>query len=149
MRHNRDEKRFDRPVGHLRCMMANMTNSLFLHGRIRTTLAKAKELRRFAEGMITLGKKGDMPARRRAMAFMRDKASVTRLFNEISSKYKDRNSGYTRILHADVRPGDSSQMALIELTPAAEEKQKKSGKTIKSASKKKAAGSVNRVEKAA
>lgn len=149
MRHNRDEKRFDRPVGHLRCMMANMTNSLFLHGRIRTTLAKAKELRRFAEGMITLGKKGDMPARRRAMAFMRDKAAVIRLFDEISSKYKDRNSGYTRILHADVRPGDSSQMALIELTPAAEEKQKKSGKTIKTASKKKAAGSANRVEKAA
>jgi len=148
MRHNRDEKRFDRPVGHLRCMIANMTNSLFLHGRIRTTLAKAKELRRFAEGMITLGKKGDMPARRRAMAFMRDKASVTKLFDEISSKYKDRNGGYTRILHADVRPGDSSQMALIELTFAAEENQKKSGKTKKPASKRKAARSAS-VEKAA
>ena len=116
MRHNRDEKRFDRPVGHLRCMMANMTNSLFLHGRIRTTLAKAKELRRFAENMITLGKKGDMSARRRAIAFMRDKAVVTKLFEEISPKYKDRNGGYTRIFHADVRPGDSSPMALIELT---------------------------------
>ena len=149
MRHNRDEKRFDRPVGHLRCMMANMTNSFFLHGRIKTTLAKAKELRRFAEGMITLGKKGDMPARRRAMAFMRDKTIVTRLFDEISSKYKDRNGGYTRILHADVRPGDSSQMALIELTPAGEEKQGKKGKTMKPASQKKAAGSANRVEKAA
>lgn len=149
MRHNRDEKRFDRPVGHLRCMMANMTNSLFLHGRIRTTLAKAKELRRFAEGMITLGKKGDMSARRRAMAFMRDKAVVTRLFDEISSKYKDRNGGYTRILHADVRPGDSSRMALIELTSAGEEKQGEKGKTRKSASRKKTASSTKRVEKAA
>ncbi|OGP64325.1 MAG: 50S ribosomal protein L17, partial [Deltaproteobacteria bacterium RBG_16_42_7] len=76
MRHNRDEKRFDRRVGHLRCMLANMTNSLFLHGKIRTTLPKAKELRSLAENMITLGKKGDMSARRRAIAFMRDKTVV-------------------------------------------------------------------------
>ncbi|MBI3755801.1 MAG: 50S ribosomal protein L17 [Deltaproteobacteria bacterium] len=149
MRHNRDEKRFDRPVGHLRCMMANMTNSLFLHGRIKTTLARAKELRRFAEAMITLGKKGDMSARRRAIAFMRDKAVVTRLFDEISSQYKDRNGGYTRILHADVRPGDSSQMALIELVASAEEKQEKKGKTKKTASRKKAASPAKQVEKAA
>ena len=80
MRHNRDEKRFDRRVGHLRCMMANMTNSLFLHGRIRTTLPKAKELRSFAENMITLGKQGDTSARRRAMSFMRDKSVFARLF---------------------------------------------------------------------
>ena len=98
MRHNRDDKRFDRPVGHLRCMLANMTNSLLFHGRIRTTLPKAKELRGFAEGMITLGKKGDMTARRQAMAFMRDKTVVTKLFEEISPKYKDRNGGYTRII---------------------------------------------------
>lgn len=149
MRHNRDEKRFDRPVGHLRCMMANMTNSLFLHGRIKTTLARAKELRRFAEAMITLGKKGDMSARRRAIAFMRDKAVVTRLFDEISSQYKDRNGGYTRILHADVRPGDASQMALIELVASAEEKQEKKGKTKKSASRKKAASPAKQAGKAA
>lgn len=152
MRHNRDEKRFDRPVGHLRCMMANMTNSLFLHGRIRTTLARAKELRRFAEDMITLGKKGDMSARRRAIAFMRDKAVVTRLFDEISAQYKDRNGGYTRILHADVRPGDSSRMALIELVASAEEKQEKKGKTKKpsaSGGRKKAASPAKQAEKAA
>ncbi len=152
MRHNRDEKRFDRPVGHLRCMMANMTNSLFLHGRIRTTLPRVKELRRFAEDMITLGKKGDMPARRRAMAFMRDKTVVTRLFEEISSQYKDRNGGYTRILHADVRPGDSSRMALIELVASAEEKQEKKGKTKKtsaSGGRKKAASPAKQSKKAA
>lgn len=137
MRHNRDEKRFDRPVGHLRCMLANMTNSLLFHGRIRTTLPKAKELRGFAEGMITLGKKGDMTARRQAMAFMRDKAVVTKLFEEISPKYKDRNGGYTRILHAGIRPGDSSQMALIELVEAGAEKEEKKGKTKKAAPRKK------------
>jgi large subunit ribosomal protein L17 len=137
MRHNRDEKRFDRPVGHLRCMLANMTNSLLFHGRIRTTLPKAKELRGFAEGMITLGKKGDMTARRQAMAFMRDKTVVTKLFEEISPKYKDRNGGYTRILHAGVRPGDSSQMALIELVEAGAEKEEKKSKAKKAAPRKK------------
>lgn len=152
MRHNRDEKRFDRPVGHLRCMLSNMANSLFLHGRIRTTLPKAKEIRRFAEEMITLGKKGDTPARRRAMAFMRDKAVVTRLFDEISPQYKERNGGYTRILHADVRPGDSSRMALLELVAAAEEKQEKKGKTKKpsaSGGRKKATAPAKQSEKAA
>ena len=139
MRHNRDEKRFDRPVGHLRCMLANMTNSLLFHGRIRTTLPKAKELRGFAEGMITLGKKGDMTARRQAMAFMRDKTVVTKLFEEISPKYKDRNGGYTRILHAGVRPGDSSQMALIELVEAGAEKEEKKSKAKKVALRKKTA----------
>ncbi|MBI5047860.1 MAG: 50S ribosomal protein L17 [Deltaproteobacteria bacterium] len=146
MRHNRDEKRFDRAVGHLRCMMANMTNSLFLHGRIRTTLPKAKELRSLAENMITLGKKGDMSARRRAIAFMRDKAVVTKLFEEISPKYKDRNGGYTRILHADVRPGDSSHMALLELI---EEGEGKKDKTKKPALRKRAAGPAKQKEKAA
>lgn len=111
-------------------MMANMTNSLFLHGRIRTTLPKAKELRSLAENMITLGKKGDMSARRRAIAFMRDKAVVTKLFEEISPKYKDRNGGYTRILHADVRPGDSSPMALLELIEEGEGKKDKAKKPV-------------------
>jgi large subunit ribosomal protein L17 len=115
MRHNRDEKRFNRPTGHLRCMMANMTNSLFLNGRINTTTAKAKELRRMAERMITLGKRGDMPARRRAMAFMRRKDVVAKLFNDIAPKCKDRNGGYTRTLKIGNRPGDCASMSMIEL----------------------------------
>jgi large subunit ribosomal protein L17 len=115
MRHNRDEKRFNRPTGHLRCMMANMTNSLFLNGRINTTTAKAKELRRMAERMITLGKRGDMPARRRAMAFMRRKDVVAKLFNYIAPKCKDRNGGYTRTLKIGNRPGDCASMSMIEL----------------------------------
>lgn len=148
MRHNRDEKRFDRRVGHLRCMMANMTNSLFLYGRIRTTLPKAKELRSFAENMITLGKQGDTSARRRAMSFMRDKSVVARLFDEISHKYKERNGGYTRILRADIRPGDSSEMALIELVESGEAKEEKKGKTKKATSRKKAEASVKQGKKA-
>ncbi len=115
MRHNRDDKRFSRHSGHLRCMMANMTNALILHGRIKTTTPKAKELRRYVERMITLGKKGSLPARRRAMAFMRNKTAVTKLFNEVAPRYRERNGGYTRILKVGFRPGDCAPMAIIEL----------------------------------
>ncbi len=115
MRHNRDEKRFDRPTGHLRCMMANMANSLFLHGRITTTTQRAKELRKVSERMITLGKKGDTAARRRAIAFMRSKDVVKKLFDEIAPKYKDRNGGYTRIMKKGFRSGDNASLAFIEL----------------------------------
>lgn len=115
MRHNRDERRFDRPVGHLRCMLANMTNSLFINGRIKTTTAKTKELRRVVERMITLGKKGDLSSRRRALSFMRDKVVVKKLFEEIAPRYRERNGGYTRILRLGVRPGDSAPVAILEL----------------------------------
>lgn len=115
MRHNRDEKRFDRKAGHLRCMMANLTNSLFLNGRIKTTTAKAKEIRSIAEKMVTLGKKGSVAAERRAVAFMRDKGVVKKLFKEISPKYKDRNGGYTRIIKLGARVGDSAPMSYLEL----------------------------------
>ena len=126
MRHNRDEKRFDKKVGHLRCMMANLTNSLFISGRIKTTTAKAKELRSIAEKMVTLGKKGSLAAERQAVAFMRDKGVVKKLFKEIAPKYKDRNGGYTRILKLGPRPGDSAHMSYIELVE--EGTVKKSGK---------------------
>lgn len=114
MRHNVDKKRFSRNSGHLRCMMANMTCDLILHGRIKTTTAKAKELRRYAEKMITLGKAGDTAARRRAMAFMRRKEAVKRLFNDVSPVFKSRNGGYTRITKCGVRAGDCSPMSIIE-----------------------------------
>ncbi|MFQ5586265.1 MAG: 50S ribosomal protein L17 [Thermodesulfobacteriota bacterium] len=136
MRHNRDEKRFNRHSGHLRCMMANMTNSLFLHGRINTTTPKAKELRRVAERMVTLGKQGDMPARRRAMAFMRSKDVVTKLFNEIAPRYRERNGGYTRIVKIGPRPGDAAPMSLIELVEESTPSPKKSKKGTKPKTKK-------------
>ncbi len=116
MRHNRDIKKFKRTRGHLRCMMANMTNDLLKHGRIKTTTAKAKELRRYTERMITLGKAGDLASRRRAMAFLRSKTNVTKLFVDIAPLFKDRQGGYTRMLKIGFRNGDCAPMSIIELT---------------------------------
>ncbi len=132
MRHNRDEKRFDRTYSHLRAMFANMTNDLVMHGRIKTTLPKAKELRKYAERMITLGKKGALSSRRLAFAFMRSKEAVTKLFSEVAGRYGSRNGGYTRIMKLGSRPGDSANMAIIELVesgiPQPEAKTKATGK---------------------
>ncbi len=140
MRHNRDEKRFDRTSSHLKSMLSNMTNDLVAEGRLKTTTPKAKLLRRYAEKMITLGKDGTLSARRRAMAFMKSKTAVTRLFAEIAPRYKDRNGGYTRILKIGHRPGDNAPMALIELVTdeavVTEPKPKKKAPAKKSAAKK-------------
>lgn len=121
MRHNRDEKRFDMNPGHLKSVMSNMTCDLVEVGRIRTTTPRAKMLRRYAERMITLGKDGTLAARRRAMAFLRDKTVVTKLFDKVSPQYKERNGGYTRILKLGVRPGDNAHMSIIELVENAAE----------------------------
>jgi len=114
MRHNRDEKRFDMTWSHLRSVLANMTSDLVMHGRIKTTTPRAKVLRRYADRMITLGKDGSVSARRRAMAFLRSKGAVTRLFTELAPQFKERNGGYTRILKLGVRPGDNAKVAFIE-----------------------------------
>jgi len=119
MRHNRDEKRFDRTYSHLKSMMSNMTNDLITVGRIKTTTQRAKSLRSWAEKMITLGKNGSVASRRRAMAFLRSKQAVTKLFDEIAPQYKERNGGYTRILKIGNRPGDNATMSLIELVEGA------------------------------
>jgi large subunit ribosomal protein L17 len=139
MRHNRDDKRFNRDSGHLRCMLANMTSDLIVNGRIKTTLPKAKELRRYAERMITLGKAGNLSARRRAMAFMRNKVAVTRLFTDIAPGYKDRNGGYTRILKLGVRPGDCAPMSMIELVEGSAKAPEAKAKKAEPAEKKAAA----------
>lgn len=115
MRHNRDEKRFDRTYSHLKSMLSNMTNDMVMYGRIRTTTPKAKALRSHVEKMITLGKDGGLSARRRAFAFMKSKAAVTRLFETIAPLFKERNGGYTRIMKVGNRPGDNASMAIIEL----------------------------------
>ena len=120
MRHNRDEKRFDRTYSHLRAMLSNMTCDLMLVGRIKTTTPRAKVLRRFAERMITLGKSGTLSARRRAFAFMRSKAAVDKLFSAIAPKYTERNGGYTRIMKIGERPGDNASMSIIELVEGKE-----------------------------
>jgi large subunit ribosomal protein L17 len=96
-------------------MFRNMVTSLFEHERIVTTVEKAKEVRPIAEKMITLAKRGDLHARRQALAFIRSKDVVEKLFTELKDKFAERKGGYTRILKTGVRSGDAANMAIIEL----------------------------------
>lgn len=142
MRHNRDEKRFDRTYSHLKSMLSNMTNDVINMGRIKTTTQRAKVLRSKIEKMITLGKDGSVAARRRAFAFMKSKDAVTRLFADIAPQYAERKGGYTRIMKLGVRPGDAAQMSIIELVEgkgAIEAKSKAPAKAKKPAAKPKTA----------
>ncbi len=138
MRHNRDEKRFDRTYSHLRSMLSNMTNDVITMGRIKTTTQRAKVLRRNIEKMITLGKDGSVAARRRAFAFMKSKEAVTKLFADVAPQYAGRNGGYTRIMKLGTRVGDAAAMSIIELVEgkaALEAKPKAQAKAKKTAPK--------------
>lgn len=115
MRHKLTGRRLGRTTSHRMAMFRNMATSLFEHERIVTTAEKAKELRPIAEKMITLGKRGDLHARRQALAFIRSKDVVEKLFTVIKDKFADRKGGYTRILKTGVRKGDAAGMAIIEL----------------------------------
>ncbi len=115
MRHLKDGRKFDRTTSHRTAMFRNMVTSLLRFEKITTTLPKAKELRRYAERMITLGKRGDLPARRKALAYVKDKAVVAKLFSSIAERYKGRKGGYTRIYRAGLRNGDTAPMAIIEM----------------------------------
>lgn len=115
MNHNKDNKRFSRNSGHRKALFSNLSKDLITHERLTTTTAKAKELRRYVERMITLGKAGDVASRRRAMAFMRSKSAVTKLFDDVAHRYKSRNGGYTRVIKLGVRNGDRAPVAIIEL----------------------------------
>ena len=96
-------------------LLRGIVTSLFQHERIETTEAKAKELRKVADKMLTLAKRGDLHARRQVMAYMMDEDVVKKLFDEVAPKYKDRQGGYTRIIKAGVRQGDAAPMVIIEL----------------------------------
>jgi large subunit ribosomal protein L17 len=100
---------------HRKAVLRNIVTSLFKHGQIETTAAKAKELSSLAEKMITLGKKGDLAARRRALEFLLDETVVKELFESIAPKYADRQGGYTRIIKKGFRRGDAAEMVLVEL----------------------------------
>ena len=115
MRHRHGYRRLNRTATHRKAMFANMTVSLITHEQIKTTLPKAKELRRYADRMVSLGKRGTLHARRQAFAFLRDDDAVTKLFAGLADRYKDRPGGYTRVLKAGFRYGDSAPMAVIEL----------------------------------
>lgn len=115
MRHGDKQRKFNMPKSQRRALFANLTNALLTHEQIETTLPRAKELRSFADGMITFAKKGDLNSRRLALAFLRDEEVVAKLFSTLGPRYKDRNGGYTRVLKSGFRYGDCAQMAIIEL----------------------------------
>ncbi|WP_456385572.1 50S ribosomal protein L17 [Desulfolithobacter sp.] len=115
MRHRKAGRKLGRTTAHRKAMLRNMVTSLLEHERIVTTVPKAKEARRVAEKMITLGKRGDLHARRQALAYIRSKDIVAKLFDEISVQYQDRKGGYTRIIRTGTRNGDAAPMAILEL----------------------------------
>lgn len=115
MRHRFGQRKLNRTSTHRKAMLSNMVVSLVVHEQIKTTLPKAKELRRVADKMISLGKKGTLHARRQAHAYLRDDAAVSKLFDTLATRYTDRPGGYTRVLKAGFRYGDAAPMAVIEL----------------------------------
>jgi len=115
MRHQRAGKKLGRDSAHRRALYANLAGALIEHGRIRTTEAKAKAVRPIAEKMITLGRRGDIHARRQALAYLRSQDVVHTLFSEVAPRFRDRPGGYTRIVKLGPRPGDSAPMAYLEL----------------------------------
>jgi len=135
MRHQKAGKKLNRTGSHRNAMFRNMVTSLFTHGRIRTTHAKAKELTRWADHMITLAKRGDLHARRQALSVMRDKAVVHKLFEEAQNRFGERAGGYTRVVKIGRRTGDAAPISLIEFVTA-EEKEKRKKKKPKAPKKK-------------
>ena len=132
MRHRVAGRKLSRHTQHRELMFRNMLVSLLQYERIKTTLAKGKELRSWADKMISLGKQGTLHARRRAFALLRDKGMVKKLFDEIAPKFKDRQGGYTRVYRLGWRQGDGAPLSLVELvTYAVPEEKKKS--TLKKA----------------
>ncbi len=114
MYHGRAKRRFNRTHEHRKAMFANMCQALIKHEQIVTTLPKAKDLRPVVEKLVTLGKRGDLHARRQAIAQIKDVALVGKLFGTLGPRYKDRHGGYTRVLKAGFRYGDNAAMAVIE-----------------------------------
>jgi large subunit ribosomal protein L17 len=148
MRHRKAGRQLGRNSGHRRALFRSLVTSILEHERIETTLPKAKEMRSFVEKMITLGKRGDLASRRRALAFIRKESVVRSLFSDIAPRFANRAGGYTRVVHSRRRLGDGAPMAIIELTElkpkvttAGPEKKAKGAKKEKpEAAKAKAAG---------
>lgn len=122
MRHKKAGKRLGRTSSHRLAMVRNMVTSLLEHERIVTTTPKAKEIRKVAEKMITLAKRGDLHARRQALSFVRDKNVVAKLFGPMKDEYMSRNGGYTRIIRTGNRIGDAASMAILEMVNYSEDK---------------------------
>ena len=115
MRHQRHGKKLGRDAAHRKALYSNLAGALIEHGRIKTTVTKAKAVKPYAEQMITLGRRGDLHARRQATAFLRSRDVVHKLFADVAPRFKDRPGGYARIIKIGPRPGDSAEMAYLEL----------------------------------
>ena len=115
MRHRLTGRKLNRTSAHRKAMFANMAVALIKHEQIKTTLPKAKDLRRVVERLVTLGKRGDLHARRQALSVLKDTQITAKLFDELAERYKERPGGYTRVLKAGFRYGDIAPMAIIEL----------------------------------
>jgi large subunit ribosomal protein L17 len=115
LRHARTGKKLGRDSAHRKALYSNLAGALIEHGRIKTTVTKAKAVKPLAEQMITLGRRGDLHARRQATAFLRSRDVVHKLFDEVAPLFKDRPGGYTRIVKIGPRPGDAAEMAYLEL----------------------------------
>ena len=115
MRHRRSGRKLGRDASHRKALYANLAGALIEHGRIKTTVAKAKAVRPIAEKMITLGRRGDLHARRQAMAYLRSQEIVHRLFADVGPRFADRPGGYSRIIRIGPRPGDAAEMVYLEL----------------------------------
>lgn len=159
MRHGKAGKKLGRTPSHRKAMFRNMVTSLLKHERIVTTAVKAKEIGRLTEKMITLGKRGDLHARRQAVAFIRSNDVVKKLFSEYAERYASRQGGYTRVLKLEPRAGDNAPMALVELvdrpvtetkdqSPKAKEKAKEKDKAKKEEKPKKEAKEKKTEDKA-
>jgi large subunit ribosomal protein L17 len=115
VRHHKSGRKLGRDASHRKALYANLTGALIEHGRIKTTVAKAKEVRPVAEEMITLGRRGGVPARRQALKFLRSQDVVHKLFSDVGPRFKDREGGYSRIVRIGPRLGDAAEMAYLEL----------------------------------
>jgi large subunit ribosomal protein L17 len=123
MRHHRAGKKLGRDASHRKALYANLAGALIEHGRIKTTVTKAKAVRPIAEQMITLGRRGDLHARRQAMAYLRSQEVVHKLFAEVAPRFKSRPGGYSRIVRIGPRLGDAAEMAYLELVDFSAEEQ--------------------------
>jgi large subunit ribosomal protein L17 len=135
MRHGKAGSKLGRTTSHRKAMLRNMVTSFLKYEQVKTTDVKAKELKKVAEKMITLGKRGDLHARRQALAFVRDPAIVGKLFSELSERYRSRAGGYTRIVKMGYRTGDNAPLSVIEFVGAVQrQKPKKKAKASPAAS---------------
>lgn len=139
MRHAKYGGKLNRTSSHRKAMLRNLVTSLLEHERVETTDAKAKEVRRLADRMITLGKRGDLHARRQALSVIREREVAAKVFGELADRFRERPGGYTRVLKSRIRPGDAASLSIVELVEAMEKPEPAKKKATKKKAAKKAA----------